>query len=314
MSTRISFKFHPRDFEHSQHAVEKTEGGRKRRYLYGISSGMATDLHGERMTEACIKSFHEQANSGDILLYEGQHGVDYTDDIGILVSSEITPMGDWMTGYRLYDEDDGFEPGSNTLEKSDKLWKQVNGFSPYKKPKQKGFSIEGDIPDGGILHVNESGQRTMNDVHLDGVVVVPRPAYRSSIASAVYKALKLIPPDVQEKTREMYKNTLRDRIQGVESQSNYYQKKNTIENSLEDAIVDILQENRFGTQREQLDILFDEYKRLMIDLILQHEAVYKGVSTDGSDMVYHRDRQQVLQDLDVALKNYEAFKRRKYVK
>ena len=304
MSTKISFKFHPNDFANNNHAVEKSEGGIKRRYLRGVSSGMATDLHGERMTQACIKSFHDQSVSGDVLLYEGQHGVNYTDDIGKLVDSEITPMGDWMTEYRLYDEMDGFAPDSNTLEKADKLWKQVNGIAPYTRPKQKGFSIEGDIPDGGILHVNESGQRVMNDVHLDGVVVVPRPAYGSSIASAVYKALKLVPPQVAERVRKEYHNTLQDRIQGVESQSNYYQKKNMIENGLEESIIDILQDEKFDTSKEKLEILFDEYSSMMIDLILQHEVVFKGVSTDSSDTVYHDQRYQSLQDLEAALKNY----------
>lgn len=300
MSTKISFKFHPNDFENKAHAVEKAEGGKKRRYLRGVSSGMATDLHGERMTEACIKSFHDQATSGDVLLYEGQHGVDYTDDIGKLVNSEITAVGDWMTEYRLYDEDD--EVGPNTLEKADKLWKQVNGLPPYTRPKQKGFSIEGDIPDGGIMHVNESGQRVMNDVHLDGVVVVPRPAYGSSIASAVYKALQIVPPEVAEKVRKEYKNALQDRIQGIESQSNYYQKKSTIENGLEESIADILQTDHFGTEREKLEILFDEYSGMMIDLILQHEVVFKGMSAQSTDGVYQSMRMQGLQNLEAALK------------
>ena len=49
--------------------------------MRGISSGIQQDLHGEKMTEKCIKSFHDQASSGDILLYKGKHGVDFTEDI-----------------------------------------------------------------------------------------------------------------------------------------------------------------------------------------------------------------------------------------
>ena len=139
------------------------------------------------MTENAVNSFMGQANSGNVLLYEGQHGVNYIDDIGKLTSADIIKGGDWFTEFRLYDDLD--KMGGVTLEKADKLWQQVNGFPPYNHPIQKGFSIEGEIPDGGIVSMDTTGKRVIDDVLLDGVVVVPRPAYKDSIASAVYKAL-----------------------------------------------------------------------------------------------------------------------------
>lgn len=304
-SRKISFKFHPKELEKGLHAVEKSEGGRKRRYLLGISSGMSKDLHGERMTEACINSFQEQANAGDILLYEGQHGVNFVDDIGKLVHSEITPVGDWLTEYRLYDELDGFDPGSVTLEKADKLWKQVNGFAPYTRPKEKGFSIEGDIPDGGIISVDPEGRRVMNAVRLDGVVVVPRPAYKTSIASAVYKALGEIPPEYSEKIRKGLHDNLSRKMQEAEAKDNYYQKKYMMESQLEDEIYDIITNDRHGTSAEKLRMLFDEYSALMINLILQNEGLFKRdpAVAESNDEVYQSNsgRKDMLMQLEAMM-------------
>lgn len=304
-SKRISFKFHPRDWENRNHAVEKSEGGMKRRYLEGISSGVQKDAHGENMTESCVKSFHDQANSGDILLYEGQHGVNFVDDIGILTHSEILPNGDWFTEYRLYDEMDGFAPHSVTLEKADKLWKQVNGITPYKVPKQKGFSIEGEVPDGGIISVDGTGRRVMNNVHLDGVVIVPRPAYTTSVAGAVYKALGIMPPDVVDKVHKDLRSRLHEKVREAEVQDNFYQKKFIIENELENAICDIFTNERHNTSEEKLEILFQEYSDLMIGLILQNEGLFKSenVVTTGDEAYQNSGRLRQLQQLQAALEN-----------
>lgn len=303
---RIKFRFHPKDWEHKNHTVEKNEDGMQRRYLRGISSGVKKDLHGEYMTELCIKSFHEQGNSGDILLYEGQHGVNFVDDIGKLTHSEITPEGDWFTEYRLYDQLDGFGENSVTLEKADKLWKQVNGIAPYTKPKQKGFSIEGEIPDNGILNLDGTGKRIMNAIQLDGVVVVPRPAYKDSIVTTVCKALKIIPPDVVEKVHHDLKERLHEKVRQAEVNNNFYQKKFIIENELEDAICDILSKDRFGTSEEKLRILFQEYSDLMVQLILQNEDIFKigNIVADGNNDVYHDStRLRSFQQLQVAVEN-----------
>ena len=98
---KITFHFHPYEVkkgDFSKYAVEKQDDeGRKRRYVCGIASGTQVDGHGERMTEKCIKSFMEQANSGDILLYPDPHGIKSTDDIGILKKANILGDGDWYT-------------------------------------------------------------------------------------------------------------------------------------------------------------------------------------------------------------------------
>jgi len=282
-SRKISFKFHPRDMKNGLHAVVKSEGNQKRRYLVGISSGVQKDLHGERMTEKCIKSFQDQAETGDVLLYEGQHGVNFVDDIGKLVHSEILPGGDWLTEYRLYDELDGFSPESVTLEKADKLWKQVNGLAPYTKPKQKGFSIEGDVPDGGILDVDMSGKRVMNAVRLDGVVVVPRPAYESSIANSVYKALGEIPPEVADKLRDGMRTCLSEKIKKAEDESTFYQKKFMLDNGLEDEILEIMSDKKHGNFENKLKMLFDEYGSMMIPLILQNEGLFTNETREAAE-------------------------------
>lgn len=253
------------------HTVEKSDSeGRKRRYLKGITSGMKTDGHGERMTKKCIAMMQEQANSGEILLYEGQHGVTHTEDVGRLVESKITPMGDWITLYRIYDQYD--DVGPNKLERADTLWKQVNGLPPYKKPLQKGFSIEGFIPDGGIVEMSENGQRTIDAVELDGVLVTPRPAYETAIASAIYKALDELPPDQKLRTSENIRGKLMGKIHNDKLKQNYYSKRFKLEDALNEAIDEII---RGGVQvRDRLDLLFQEYSQMMIDLILEYKAQF----------------------------------------
>ena len=131
----ISFHFHPKDFTSGGHAVEKADGGKKRRYLAGISSGVKIDAHDERMTPKCVKSFMDQANSGTILLYPDIHGIKASKDIGILTKAEVLPNGDWHCEFRLYDEMDDVD--SESVQTANKIWKQINGMPPYKKPLQK---------------------------------------------------------------------------------------------------------------------------------------------------------------------------------
>jgi len=261
--TRIKFNFHPNDRE-GHHAVEKADAsGNKHRYLYGISTGVKKDGHGERMTENAIQSITKQAQSGDVLLYADRHGVAYTEDIGILSDFHVDNNGDWKPEFRLYDKSDGL--GANTLETADKLWRQMLGLPPYKKPKQKGFSVEGYIPDGGILQMSFDGKRVINDMILDGVVVVPRPAYQSSVVHAIYKALGETAPWVVQKS---IKESLRAKIQAGESDTNYFRKRYQIQEALEDNIEEIMQDEEVEDKEDRLIMLFDEYRDMMLEVIL----------------------------------------------
>jgi hypothetical protein len=273
MSERIRIPFHiqPYKFEKGMHVVEKADSqGRKRRYLKGITSGIKIDGHGERMTKACVEKMQNQANSGEILLYEGQHGVTHTADLGRLTESQMTPTGDWITLYRLYDQYD--EVGPVKLERADTLWKQVNGLPPYEKKLQKGFSIEGYIPDEGIVEMSETGQRVIDNVELDGVLVTPRPSYKSSVISAVYKALDELPPDtkliVSENIRGKFINKLHDEA----LKQSYYSKRFKLEDALNESIEEIVSH---GVQiKDRLELLLDEYKRMLIDMVVEHNQVF----------------------------------------
>jgi hypothetical protein len=260
--TPISFHFHPYKIESNAHVIEKDEGGIRRRYLKGISSGIKVDQHGERMTEKCIKSFMEQANSGDVLLYPDAHGIKASEDIGILTKAEITPDNEWLTEYRLYDDRDGV--GKNTLETVDKTWRQINGLPPYKKPRQKGFSIEGFIPQGHIVEMDAHGRRAIDDVMLDGVLLVPRPAYKDSIAHAIYKALGETAPWV---TGNQLSATLREQIALEEMRNNFWRKKHLVMDNLDRAIESIMRDASVQDKRPRLEMLFDEFKSLMVDII-----------------------------------------------
>lgn len=267
----IHFHFHPRDFENGNHTLEKAEGerGKKRKYLCGVSSGIKVDSHGERMTEKCIKSFMDQASSGDVLLFPDVHGIKESDDIGILVKAEILPTGDWYTEYRLYDEGDKI--GTAKAERIDTLWKQMNGLPPYKKARQKGFSIEGIIPDESIM-MDQYGQMdrsVIDDISLDGAVLVPRPAYKDSIATAIYKALGETTPFRVESIQ----GALRNRVQEQEVKDAYYKHKWDYQDAMEEVLERIMTKPNTN-KRQELEILFDEYKNLMLELILNSEGMF----------------------------------------
>jgi len=267
----IKFHFHPNDWENKGHCIEKSEDGQKRKYLAGISSGIKLDAHGERMTEKCIKSFMDQANSGEILLYPDIHGIKESEDIGKLVKAEIQPSGDWYTEYRLYDERDGIGPVKK--EKIDTLWKQLNGLPPYTKPRQKGFSIEGIIPDENILMNNFDGQdrSVLDDVLLDGVVLVPRPAYKDSIATAIYKAFGETTPERQESLRiSLVQNIEQEKLENA-----FYKNKWDYQDALENTIEKIMRKPN-NNKLEELNLIFDEYKNLMIELIMKSASVFAG--------------------------------------
>lgn len=266
---KIAFVFHPYEYENRGHIVEKDIQGKKRRYIRGITSGVAVDGHGEKITNECIKSFQQQANAGDILLYAGKHGVDYTDDIGRLEHSEILPNLDWMTEYRLYDTDDGV--GQNTLERADKAWRQVSGLPPYKSPKQFGFSIEGFIPEDGIIAMDQEGRRVINKINLDGVVMVPRPAYQTSIAQSIYKALdERSPWNVEKEMSRDFKN----KIQADELENSYFRKRFQFQDLLENEIEKIMCNPHIGDKKETLSKLFNEYKEAMMELIFNSVSLF----------------------------------------
>lgn len=297
---RISFHLHPYRYEQRTHAVLKSDNlGRKRRYIMGVTSGMKLDGHGERMTKACIDYMHQQGKSGSILLYEGQHGVTFTDDLGILVESYVTPMGEWVTEYRLYDEFDPFPANGRTVERADKLWRQITGSPPYvdkegnPAPLQKGFSIEGYIPIGSILQMDENGgQRVIDRVEIDGVLVTPRPAYEDSAITAIYKALGELPPGRAEIVAEKIRNSLNEKISLGRKTRNYYAQRSELDDYFNDSIEEIIRNGREIAER--LDILFEEYKGVLKNLLLENvdilgpsDGTQKPVNTTGDS---HREQ------------------------
>ena len=272
-SNRVSFHFHMgRQGEApSAFAVEKDEGGRRRRFLEGVTSGLKVDGHGERMTDKCIKSFQRQATSGDILLYEGQHGVDFTDDIGVMVASSVDEQGDWHARFRLYDELDSM--GGVTLERAEKLWKQVNGQPPYTKPRQKGFSIEGEIPEGGLVYANSDGKlRVMDDVLLDGVLVVNRPAYYDSIAHAVYKALGIPGP---WKVRKDLERSLASASGPTEG--SYFRRYFRLQDALDARVTEIMG-GPDVEKSSQLRTVYNEFADLAIAEAMRSPDVFKAMT------------------------------------
>lgn len=272
----IKFNFQMFGANKKEHVVEKEDStGQKRRYIRGISSGILMDGDGERMTMNAIESMHEQARTGDILLFHGKHGVNFADDIGILNDSAIVNGQDWFTEYRLYDELDGI--GDRTLEAADKVFRQVSGLPPYTKPKEYGFSIEALIPDGGIVSMRKTRDgvknRVIDLIDLQGVVLVAKPSY-ANVASAIYKALGELAPSAEKNLHKDFQSSFLETLHNEEIRDSFYRQQYAMNDVLMDSIEKIMQVND-GRASERLRILFEEYSPAMIDLILQHEGAFQ---------------------------------------
>ena len=281
----ISFHFHPYDFKNGGNAVEKSEGtsAKLRRYICGVSSGPRWDKHKERMTENCIKSFIEQANSGDILLYPDVHGIRASEDIGILTKANQMENGDWYTEYRLYDEDDDVD--TKSLETSKKVWKQMKGLPPYRRPMQKGFSVEGFIPANGIISAVEKNgnlsERVIDNVLLDGVLLVPRPAYQDSIACAVYKALGEMPPERVETLRSAISSAFSKVLKGQDMENQYFRARCALGDALDETVRKAMERRGDPTTRQELEIAFQEHGNLMVDLIMKSQDLFENNGQGG---------------------------------
>jgi hypothetical protein len=304
---KISFHFQPYNYDKKEHFIEKSEGDKKKRYLTGTASGMRIDLHGERLTEKAINSLMQQANSGTVLLYPDIHGIKASEDIGILTLAKILPNGDWYVEFRLYDKDDNVP--QSKLDVIEILWNQINGNPPYKKPLQKGFSIEGTIPNGGILEMSEDGKRVIDNIALDGVILVPRPAYEDGIANAVYKALGELPSWQADKFKLKVRKSLQEKIQENKTEQNYYTSKYELSDALENEIESIMCNLRLTDRQKysELEISFDEYKQMMIPIIIRASNIFQSGEGDiEKGEVNNQDkRQQMLSALE---KNYQVLK------
>ena len=285
MKNVVHIPYKPFLFADKKHAITKaSEDGKRHRYLCGVASGTNVDKHGEIMTPECIASYHEQAMAGNILLYADLHGVAYTEDIGILTTSKILENGDWYVEFRLYDESDGVGP--STKETIEKMWRQINGLPPYKKPMQKGFSIEGRAGDEDIKTNPLSRQKAYNYVKLIGAVVVPDPAY-ASVASAIYKSLDQTPPWVDDKIIAGF----RESVTHDEISNTYYKKHYAYQEKLEDQIESIMTTGSVTNKKETLEKLFTEFAAAMIDLIMQSQTLFAktGRTSQAEDIRYLYD-------------------------
>jgi len=252
--------------------IKKESGGEKAgRYLVGISSGQDIDAHGDRMTDAAIDAMIAQGDSKDITLYVN-HGKDFTRDIAVLTKSEKTPNGEWWTEYRLYDENDNV-PDQDKQE-ADKVWRQAMGLAPYSRPREFGFSIEGYIPDDAIKIIERGvdGQairREISYVDLDpGVSLVPKPAYTSSIATAVKKALG--------KTQ---KSNLSEMIAVNDRENDYFEQKWQIENAFRELTDLIISSSSADEDKTQsLNEAFDSYRDLLVPVLLTRPSIEESES------------------------------------
>ena len=256
--SKVKFLFSTIKQSNNNYAVEKDLNGVKRRYIEGVASGSNVDGHGEVVTQNCIMSFMKQANSGDVLLYPDIHGIRSTDDIGILVAAKVLDNGDWWVRFRLYDKLD--KVAARNIEVADMEWKQLCGLPPYTKPRQKGFSIEGDIPEGGIKDMIDGDKRVMDDIILDGVVLVPKPAYKASVAMAVQKALIKKEDGMLNSTNA--EGLIRQKLVGDDNLTTSYARRTKIQDTFDSLFEDICKSDD-PDKDQKLSSLMDEYKAMM---------------------------------------------------
>jgi hypothetical protein len=285
MAKKIPFHFHPYNFEKNGHTVTKSEQGETRRYLIGVSSGLVEDAHKDRMSKRCVESFLEQMNAKDILLYPDKHEIEDSNDIGILSYGDILKNGDWYTEYRVHEESDGI--GMQKTEKIENIWKRIKGLPPYTKPKQKGFSIEGIIYEKDIIK-DELGKQVLDYVDLDGVILVPRPAYIHSMANAVFKALGELPTWEAEKIKTDTQGKLHDIVQQQELHNAYWDKKYSLNGALQELITNIMSDQR-ELKSDRLQLVFNEYRDSMIDLLLASKDLFLDDSKD-SEYINKKDK------------------------
>ena len=278
-NTRISFQFAPDISQSGNNAVEKADSqGRKRRFLEGASSGIKVDGHGERMTSKAIESFQRQAQSGDLLLYPAIHGIKFNKDIGILVDSKILENGDWWTSYRMYDDFDT-NIGRANIDDAKTCWAQIVGLPPYSKPKERGFSIEGHVPEDAIISKKIDGQgnyyhRVIDDVVLEGVVLVSVPAYGPSMARSVYKALGELLPIAKQSIEQKVFKSITEIINENELEEKYYSTRFKIEDALEKSLKAVLRIND-GRERDRISSVMKGYSDAITNLILDNTRIFR---------------------------------------
>lgn len=255
--------------------IKKDSGkGNPGRYLVGISSGQEIDAHGDRMTDSAIESMIKQAQEKDITLYVN-HGKDFTRDIALLTKSEKTPLGEWWTEYRLYDEND--KVPEQDKQEADKVWRQAMGIEPYTRPREFGFSIEGYIPDDAITIMEKDSdgiaiRREISHVELDpGVSLVPKPAYTSSIATAVRKALKT------------QKSNLAEMIAVHDQEKDYFTRKWEIDDAFRELVDLVCASDKSDDEKMQsLTEAFDSYRDMILPVLLTRPGIEERESAVAS--------------------------------
>jgi hypothetical protein len=304
---KIKFLIHPaRDKAIAKdgrgYAIEKADAsGNLQRYLCGVSSGMNVDAHGDRMAKEAIQDFMYQTTEKDIPLYVN-HGKDFTDSIGLLNKSEILQNGDWYTEYQLFGPNDKV-PDKNKQE-AENVWRMSNGLPPYRKAHKFGFSIEGFIPDNRIR--NSDDGREILKVDLDpGVSLVTQPAYTTSVANAIAKALKTVSKaedtsggegdenrDAEDEAKDgLPESELTNSIEKELSpfqeelqEADFQSQKWKLQDALSSVIYEIMEDD-VRSKDEKLQLLetsIEDYKTEMLALFAKYDFDEPGVQTEES--------------------------------
>jgi hypothetical protein len=240
-----------------ENSIDREDG--KNKYLVGITSGMSTDYHGDRMSKEAIEDMASQALDKDITLY-ANHNKDYNRAIGIMTKAEVTQNGELYCEYRLWNDEDGVP--QQEYEDAQHIWKMINGIKPYTKKRQFGFSIEGYIRDNDI-EKTASG-KLIKKVDLDpGVSLVTKPAYNYSVASAIMKSIDA------NKTQKGILDTTIDQSKQI---STFYEDRWEIEDAKGTAERAVIEAEKTPQEKQALlEEIYEDYKMKMLALYARVE-------------------------------------------
>ena len=124
----------------------------------------------------------------------------------------------------------------------------------------------------------------IDDVVLDGIGVVPRPAYTSSMALAVSKALGT---KIESRVRKDFKNRIKDKINLNELNDKYFVRRTEFQDVLEEEIEEVMRADSIQDKQKSLIELLDEFKEHMIDLI--RNSAGRFLPADGVDGAIIKD-------------------------
>ena len=175
---------------------------------------------------------------------------------------------------------------------------------------QKGFSVEGELirSDDYSDYESQPYGGVINSVELDKIAVVPRPAYKPSIISAIYKSIGLKSQNAIRKSIDRGFTEIEEISKDADL--SFGEKRFDIERNMMN-VVESLFEDKEVDYNFALNELMKKYTDVLIPLLLRHKEDITGRHTDeevmaeDSKSVKEKQIKKSLQSLTKKLSEYK---------